>query len=225
MIFLVGDTHGTHDIYKLEKLSKQVKLTKDDYVIILGDAGIVWSSYTLQHHIDRYEAFPFTTLFIDGNHENFDMLDSYEVRTWSNGKVHFISDSIIHLMRGQIFNINGFSFLTFGGAKSIDKHFRTEGISWWSQEQPNEVEFNKAILNLQKHGNKIDYILTHTIDKISMLKHPLSLYKYTPFETSQMLDFFETNINYKHWYCGHFHVDIKINEKKTVLYNSIVLIE
>ena len=41
-----------------------------------------------------------------------------------------ISDSICHLMRGQVFDIDGKTFFTFGGGNSIDKAWRTPGVSW-----------------------------------------------------------------------------------------------
>lgn len=72
---------------------------------------------------------PFTTLFVDGNHEIFDLLNAYPVENWHGGKIHRIAPSIIHLMRGQLFDIEGKSFFTMGGAESHDREFRTIGIS------------------------------------------------------------------------------------------------
>lgn len=43
-----------------------------------------------------------TILFADGNHEQFDALNSYSVDEWNGGKVHIIEPGIIHLMRGQV---------------------------------------------------------------------------------------------------------------------------
>lgn len=63
---------------------------------------------------------PWTILFVDGNHENFELLDDYPVSSWHGGKVHFIKESVIHLMRGQIYTIDGLTFFTFGGGYSCD---------------------------------------------------------------------------------------------------------
>ena len=79
---------------------------------------------------------PVTTLFVDGNHENFEQLNSYGVDIWNGGKVHFVESKIIHLMRGQVFDIDGTRFFTFGGAHSIDKNLRAEGITWFPEEIP-----------------------------------------------------------------------------------------
>lgn len=45
MIFITGDTHGGIDIKKLSSRNfpKGKKLTKNDFLIITGDFGFVWS--------------------------------------------------------------------------------------------------------------------------------------------------------------------------------------
>ena len=121
-IFVTGDTHREHDFAKLEFFAKRnPQLTKNDYVIIAGDFGGVWWRKTLSEDLKPYEDLPFTVLFIDGNHENFDLLYSYPVREWNGGKVHFIKPDIIHLMRGQVFELEGNTIFTFGGATSIER--------------------------------------------------------------------------------------------------------
>lgn len=62
----------------------------------------------------------FTTVFVDGNHENFDRLYSYPVKEWNGGKVHEIRPSVLHLMRGEVFTIEDKKFFAFGGASSHD---------------------------------------------------------------------------------------------------------
>ena len=119
MIFITGDTHGTHDFSKLTEFAElNQNLTKSDYMIIVGDFGGVWRVETLEKDLKPYMDLPFTVLFVDGNHENFDMLNKYTVETWNGGKTHRIKSSIIHLMRGQVFEIEGESIFTFGGGIS-----------------------------------------------------------------------------------------------------------
>ena len=81
-IFITGDTHGDIDYAKLNtrQFKEQKNLTKDDYVIVLGDFGVLWNSYTKYcpdrlskrdlNFINWYENKNFTTLWIDGNHDN-----------------------------------------------------------------------------------------------------------------------------------------------------------
>ena len=153
MIYITGDTHKDVHFYKLVEFAKNnPQLTKDDYVIICGDFGGVFFEDTLEIDLKPYNDLPFTILFVDGNHENFDLLEKYEVSIWNGGKVHIIKDNIIHLMRGQIFEIQGFKIFTFGGATSIDKDRRILGYSYWKQELPTYLDLEEAY----KNGNNLE---------------------------------------------------------------------
>ena len=124
MIFLTGDTH-LHEIqtrFNFNNFPTGRELTKEDYIIICGDFG-VWSGDTNQEEkyiFDWLNDRPWTTLFVSGNHENYDILDNLSIKEWHGGKVNFIRDSIIHLRRGEIFEIEGKNFFAFGGASSHD---------------------------------------------------------------------------------------------------------
>jgi hypothetical protein len=143
MIYITGDTHGMEDWEKINTTNFPIQkgLTKNDYLIITGDFGGVWDGEEQDRYILKsYDQRPFTTLFIDGNHENHDLLDKYPVEKWNGGKIHRISDSVIHLMRGQVFELDGVKIFAMGGAESTDKMYRREGISWWSREMPSYNE-------------------------------------------------------------------------------------
>jgi predicted phosphodiesterase len=136
MIYLTGDTHGSLDIRKLStsRFPEQRQMKKEDYVVVLGDFGLVWNNDKDDMYWRKWlEEKPFTTLFVDGNHENFDLLNNFEEVPWKGGKVQFINSSIIHLMRGQVYEIEGKKFFTMGGASSLDKQYRVAGKSWWPQ--------------------------------------------------------------------------------------------
>ena len=223
MILVTGDTHGTIDYDKVDCLNKNKILGKNDYLIIAGDFGGVWNSYTLEESLAPYAKLPFTVLFVDGNHENFDLLNAYPVSIWNGGKIHKIKDNIIHLMRGQIFTIEGKTIFTFGGGTSIDKMWRREHISWWKEEIPNESEIEEAKTNLAKYQNKVDCIITHSVDA-KTLKNPqfyLLGNSFKAYKDNFILDWFEENIEYKHWYFGHYHFDGEITYKKTALYQTV----
>ncbi len=225
MIYVTGDTHGQHDFLKLEFFAKRnPQLTKDDYVIIAGDFGGVWRGKTLTEDLKPYEALPFTVLFVDGNHENFDLLYSYPVSEWNGGNVHIIKPGIIHLMRGQVFELEGNTIFAFGGATSIDKFMRTEGLSWWALEMPTYEELDEGIANLKRYNNKVDYIITHSCGERALMYPPLRMRSFQTgsYPENQMLAYFEDTITYKHWYFGHYHTDGKLNDKMTVLYQEIV---
>ena len=228
MIFITGDTHGEVDIRKFNsrKFSEQRNLTKSDFIIITGDFGLLWDgSNEYNYWLKWLSEKNFTTLFIDGNHENFEMLNSYPVITWNGGKAHQITDSVIHLMRGQIFLIDGYKFFTFGGAKSSDKEFRKEGVSWWKEEMPNQEEYAEGFRNLEVNKWKVDFIVTHTcpvkIQKVLLEKSDKNL---ETTELNQYLSEIDSKTNYKHWYFGHNHLDEDLTDKHTILYNKIIRI-
>ena len=133
MIYLTGDTHIPIDIDKLSSKSfpEQKQLTRDDFIIVLGDFGLLWrEDKTYRYWLDILSHRRYTLLFLDGNHENFDWLNSLPVESWHGGHVHRIAENILHLMRGEVFEIDGNTFFTLGGAVSHDRIYRTEGISW-----------------------------------------------------------------------------------------------
>ena len=86
------------------------------------------------------------------------MLNSLPTEEFCGGIAHKINDSIYHLMRGMVYTIDNKKIFTFGGAESHDKNQRTEGVSWWKDEMPNENEYKIAYDNLKAHDNKVDFI-------------------------------------------------------------------
>lgn len=230
MIYITGDTHIPHDIGKLDDDNFDTShLTKDDYLIICGDFGAIWN-YRGEDDLERYwldwlEAKPYTTLFIDGNHENFTRLNSFKEYEWHGGRIHVIRNSVYHLMRGQVFTIDNQTFFTMGGATSIDRgpytgnEERDKYKVWWPEELPNEMEMQEGRDNLKKHNNKVDYIITHCLPKSELQKvikvakgDKLNIYHEEIMNT----------VSYKHWYCGHYHFDRDLDNNITVLYQKII---
>ncbi|KEI92179.1 metallophosphoesterase [Clostridium botulinum] len=230
MIYITRDTHFPNDIEKLNELNfpEYSNLTKDDYVIITGDFGAIWNNSKQElYWRELLSNKPWTTLFLDGNHENFDLLYQFPVEEWHGGKVHKINNSIYHLMRGQVFNINELKFWTMGGATSTDKENRQEHISWWKEEIPDFNEMNEGLDNLAKHNNEVDYILTHTCSS-STLKDITKIFGFQPKREENLnkyLEKIEEKVRFKKWYFGHFHEDIEIDEKHTMIFKKIIRIQ
>ena len=134
MIYITGDTHGLIDFDKLNYF-KTIYTSEKDVLIILGDAGIAWSEEELEHTISKYELLGITIIFIDGNHENFSMLNNLPIVEMYGAKMHKISNNIYHVLRGEIMTINNLNFLCLGGAISIDKHYRILNKSYWLEEE------------------------------------------------------------------------------------------
>ena len=120
MIYITGDTHSDFTRLTEGQFTIQAEMTKNDYIIICGDFGGVWTfeeeSSREKEALNWLNNKNFTTLFVDGNHENFTRLyNDYSVEEWHGGKVHKIRDSVLHLMRGEIFDIEGKKIFAFGG--------------------------------------------------------------------------------------------------------------
>ena len=225
-LFVTGDTHGDIDFHKLntKNFPQGTQLTKQDYVIICGDFGAVWDGAKSDKYLQRwYNEKPWATLFIDGNHENHDLLDSFPISKWNGGKVHFITPSIIHLMRGQVYKIGNKTFFTMGGAESHDKIYRKEGISWWSREMPSNDEYEEGLTNLNKVNNQVDYILSHCAP--DQLQEQIA-YWYKQDKLTSYLEIIRQTIEFRWHYFGHYHIDKDfLNYKATCLYNNIIELE
>lgn len=224
MIYITGDIHQLTDTVKLvtHRFTEQSNMTKDDYLIILGDTGFTWKTIDLDYCLRYFNKKNFTTLFIDGNHEDFNRLNKLPVEEWNGGKVHKVTKSIIHLMRGQVFEIDGLKLFTIGGAYSVDKPLRKPNVSWWRQELPTKSEMNEGLKNLKKHNNKVDYILTHdSPDKYLKFSWKYELHK-DDRDFKKYLDQIDNTIEFKHWYFGHHHEDIEIDNKHTVIFENII---
>ena len=228
-IYITGDIHATYDIHKLMQSRFDASgLSKDDYVIICGDFGLVWSNTENEKYWLRWLASrPFTTLFIDGNHEGFKLLNSYPMQEWRGGHVHRINDSVFHLMRGEVFNLNGTRLFSMGGAASseYDRKHRKPGISWFPEEVPNDEERKHAEEVLANHDWTVDVVVTHCAptsaaeaiwDVTDRLEdHPMDEY-------TNWLEKINGRLNYSAWFCGHYHVDAALGSKKQVLYQHII---
>ena len=245
-IIVTGDIHGNpFQRLNVENFPEGKPYTKEDYVIILGDFGLVWDDSAMEHScLDWLENKPWTTLFIDGNHENYDLLNKFPIEEWGGGRVQKIRSSIIHLLRGEVYDIGGYKFLAMGGARSHDiqdgvlevgdprikiwkkdnfKLFRINHISWWEEEIPNEEERRNALKNLAENDYKVDYILTHEAPSsdVVLMDHLL----YHPDEYSKWLEMeIRQKVKYKKWFFGHYHLNLDVNEKETCLFERRIRI-
>ena len=224
MIYVTGDTHGERE--KIDNLAIQLELQDGDYLIIVGDFGFIFNNnnnYLEELILNALSKKPFKILFVDGNHECFPAIFRYPEEMWNGGKVHKIRDNIYHLMRGQVFEIEGKKIFTMGGAYSVDRMFRKLNVSYWEEEIPTKEEIEEARRNLELHNYQVDYIITHTV--------PSSVKWLMGFEVSKnheedadftdFLDEVREKVSYKKWYAGHFH----INKIVSPADNMIVLFE
>ena len=223
MIYLAADIHGHIRLEWLKFQLSQVQLIESDYLIILGDAGIIWSKTEHLEVRAYYEGLPCKTLFLDGNHENFDLIYEYPIKEFCGGWVHQISDKLFHLMRGEIYRIDGETFFVFGGGFSLKKLTNSSPVYVWEQEMPTEEEYKNGIQNLKQKGFTVDYVLTHVA--------PTNLAEAVGAELApeeRVLNDYLQNIaeklSFKKWYFGHYHKDICIDSFVDV-FESVLRLE
>ena len=157
---LHGHIHSSGGAYN--EFNRKQGLLRYDVVVVAGDFGFVWDgSNTDRYWLDWFESKPWTTCFVDGNHENHRMLAELPETEWNGGRVHVARPHVLHLMRGEVFDIAGTTVLAMGGAASHDREWRKEGKSWWPEEMPSETEMERCRRNLDAAGWKVDYVVTH----------------------------------------------------------------
>lgn len=232
MIYITGDIHGGYDIRKFQKKT----FNKDDIIIICGDFGYVfaWNPKHFKQEkqgLDNFlKSVGCTVLFVDGNHENFHRLQNYPTITKFGGKVQKLAKNCFHLLRGERYEINGYSFLALGGAESHDKKHRLLNYTLWEEETITEQEADKAIESLEKG---VDYVITHSAPISFQQKlftsfgFPYNTYDDT--RSCQQLERVLYNLvekqqdNWK-WFMGHYHVDADF-KPFYVLYDHFYCVE
>jgi len=218
MTIITGDTHG--DFRRVETMCAYASTTKDDLLIVLGDAGINYygkkKDTMLKESLSR---FPITMLCLHGNHERRpESTGLYNEVEWRGGTVYIepAYPNLLFAIDGEIYTIEGKKCIVIGGAYSVDKEYRLErNWGWWADEQPSEEIKRRVETRLDVTNWCVDVVLSHTT--------PL---KYEPREmflgfvddskvdksTEIWLDAIEDKLDYDMWYCGHYHTDKAIDK-------------
>lgn len=215
MIYLISDPHGGENIRGIERYLEIC--TDADLLIILGDLCIKFEdTESNRSFTEWFLSLDKQIAVLDGNHENHEFINSFPNETWCGGEVHRLTDTIVHLKRGNVYNINGSTFFTMGGCKSSDR-WKATGL-WYDGEEPNEAELSLAYANLAKQNNTVDYVLTHI---------------YTDYKNTQpdefprltlegLTKYIDENVTFKHWYSGHWHSAECVDACHTVVYDEPV---
>ena len=245
MIYVTGDTHGFTDNARIDAAHWPVgqTLTRNDCLVICGDFGAFWGDDERdQALLDWYEAQPWTTLWVDGNHENHDLIDQLEVTERFGGQVQVAPGHphVIHLMRGEVYVLplessdssnRTVRCFVMGGAPSTDRIWRIEGISWWAREMPSQAEYDHAAQSLERVDWQVDYVFSHEVPEKAMS----DIYGWTYWakhgnkpsnELTGFLQYVDERLDkdrLKMWYAGHHHVDLPvIDEHHCVLYQQVL---
>jgi len=218
-LYVTGDLHQSIDICKLaaHRFPIQKELDKSDVMIVCGDAGLVWDGSKEEQYWQSWlNEKNFTTFCCLGNHENFPLIETYPIVEIFGGKARQIHSSIFYAISGEIYIINGKKMLFINGADSHDKEWRTEGKSWWPQEQITDNEIEQALENLAAHNFQVDYIISHTGG--SEICKQLG---FAPTVSDEKLDKILEMVDYKKHYLGHYHTNKWIDNSR-IIYNDII---
>lgn len=222
-VYVTGDMHGN-----LERLYDKGmrKLKSGDVLIICGDFGYIYSGgKTEQKVIDYLASRRFVTAFVDGTHDNMQVINRSRITYWHGGMVHRIKGNLIHLMRGQIFNIEGNSFFTFGGGESTDKDMRLDSGNWWREEEPTPSEMAEGAKRLDDAGCQVDYIITH--EPPSLVKSAILMRRGDSDRVNKLNGYLEEigrSCKFKTWYFGSLHEDRVITEHHTCIFKNTIAI-
>ena len=217
--FLKGDIHG--NLFEIIDFINRFNLGKNDNIIILGDCGIAWrkDKKDLAQNIKLWNECGngVKLYFIDGNHENFNILNSLPIEN-NMGK---IADNIYHLRRGQVYKFENKKILVCGGADSIDKYRRIENFTWWKEEAISQETIDDI------PAGHYDYVLTHCCPRSIFEKNRIYLSTLQFLDENKinhssedMLEQLKNKITFDHWFFAHYHINRNLDEKFTCLFED-----
>lgn len=151
---LAGDWHGD-----LEWAVNMVAITKAsgvNFLFHVGDFGI-WRGARAEKYLEVLEQACATgdvMIFVTpGNHEDWPRIDAMEI---GEGGLQWVSEHIALIPRGHRWEMNGRTFVSLGGAPSIDFPTRTAQVDWFPTEMI-PLEVAEAVAE----AGHADVMLTH----------------------------------------------------------------
>ena len=197
MIWLLSDLHGSLDFTGWQDFA--ARQDQDDILILLGDVELQEAGRENNPvFTETILSAPKPIWIVDGNHENFEWLNSCPEEDWNGGRVHRLAENVLHLQRGYVYDLAGFSCFVFGGTSAT----------------VSDAELERAYENLKKQRYQVDFILTHDYYKVS------SQNRKNAFE--DLLAFLDEKVTFKRWYCGHHHLNKTLDDKHTVVYDQLI---
>jgi len=224
--YITGDCHRNFD--KVVRFCQINKTTKEDVMIILGDAGINLALDEADKKIKRkLQSLPISFFMVHGNHEERpELIDGYITKVWNNGVIYYEKEfsDLLFAKDGEIYEFDGKKVVVIGGAYSVDKEIRLLcRRPWFESEQPSAEIKAYVEQNLDKNQWEVDYVLSHTCP----LKYePTDLFlrdvdqSKVDKSTEEWLSIIANKLSYKLWYFGHYH-DNRVYSTGIMLYEEI----
>lgn len=218
MIYITGDVHADVERFKTPAFKK---LGRHDTLIICGDFGFVWNGSAQEQKVLKWlERRRYTILFVEGTHDNLDLLEKYPVVEYQGGQARQIGKRCFQLMRGEVYEIESERIFAFGGGQSDDMEDRMAVHTWFPKELPSREELQNARENLARYNHSVDYIITHqastTVNDFLYMDKP----QLNPL--SSFLDEVSKTVQYKYWFFGCYHMDKLIPPKHAVVYQNLL---
>lgn len=227
-IFVTGDPHGNFKHIKL--FTEKAETTKSDLLIIVGDVGLNYN-YDENDRIRKQYLFnlPLSFLLVRGNHEGHPETVpgmQYSYLPEFSSLVFFEKEfpGIYYINAGQ-FVVNDIKCLAIGGAYSVDKEIRIlSSRPWFYDEQPTVLE-KRAVDNAISLSPDFDFVFTHSCPYDLIPRHLfLSQVDQSKVDTrtEEYLQEVYNKINFKTWYCGHYHGDEWLSNSVRLLYKDFL---
>ena len=219
MIYVTGDIHG--EVFRIREAAEQFEIGEDDTIVLLGDVGMNYfgNRHGDRHRKKRLNKLGVTMFCIHGNHEmRPETIPTYQEKEWHGGIVYAEEEypNLLFAKDGEVYDLDGKKAIVMGGAYSVDKWYRLQcDLNWFPDEQPSDEIKARVEKKLDELNWKVDVVLTHTCPE-----------RYIPREaflsgvdqsivdnsTEEWLGRIERKLTYQSWYCGHWHIDKRIDK-------------
>lgn len=177
-IHFIGDVHA-----KIEHFENIISnIPSENYVFQVGDFGYGFSE-NIKDYLDNIN-------IIRGNHDSPSIAQNHK---------NYLGDYGIK-------KIGDYKILYVGGAESIDKNLRIEGVSWWRDEQLNYRQLENVI-ELAKNEQP-NIIVSHDVPFGIGQRLFENHFQLRITRTSQALQILQNVCKPTIWVFGHYHMSI-----------------
>lgn len=211
----IGDVHGDFN-----SIFPKLNMYEDTTFILLGDCEIGFPETRLDklkkvisYYTKQLEKRNNYLLLIRGNHDDPIYFNDESFRKeYSNDRFILLQDYTELFFEDK-------NILCIGGAVSIDRRFRKDGISWWVDEELiDKIELDYNLNKRMFKSASPDILLTHTCNKewISYLLPRLDWIrrsfeedkklKYDCLRENSICDKMLLMYQPDMWFCGHYHI-------------------